>query len=614
MFWRRLLSSSALIILLLAPVGGQTPAEPAPLNEPEKQQKALELKKELERKTFLLLDEIIAGASMLKLPENRALIQASAADLVWMRDEKRARALFREALDNLREAAPKQSGQMSNEQKRASQMLLQQRKEVLQMVARRDADYALELLRATRSQAPIVQPASLFQPDEESHLKQTLAIQVAANDPKRALAMAEESLSKGLSFELLNLLGHLNSKDEDLAKQLATDIIGKLRSENLTTNTEAAWLAVVFLRMSARTEESETYFLANAASRGGKPYMLDERQLRDLLEMVTGAALAPTSNDVSLTFLHELMPEVEKHLPERVPALRRRLAESSRRLDPRQRVYVEYQELLQRGTADALLEAAAKAPEQMREALYEQAAWKTLSKDKDAERARRIVNDNIRDSSKRAQVLEDFDRVSFWQAMQKETLDEARRRLTRLKSKDERAGALVQMAYLAATKNDKKLALELIEEARPLVSLKPKSDAQLYTVLQIARVYALVEPARAFEMIETLVDQANDLLSAASVLSGFLLPSGIFRKGEMLLPLGYSDVSAQFRQFGKELGVLALLSFERTKAAADKFQRNEARLMARLFIVQGVFSEQIGSDLTSGRGHATLKGQMAIGR
>lgn len=607
MFWRRLLSSSTLAILLMTPVCGQTTEEQALLDQQKTEQKALELKKELERKTFMLLDEIIMSAPTLKLPENRALIQSGAADLLWTRDEKRARALFREALDNLREAAPLQSGQLSNEQRRASQMLHQQRKEVLQMVARRDADYAMELLRAMRSQLPPVQPASLLQPDEESLLEQSLAIQVAANDPARALAMAEKSLSKGLSFELLNLLSHLNSKDKDLAKQLATDIIGKLRSENLARNASAAWLASVFLRMSAREQEAGSFFLGNTSADRVKPYVLDERQLRDLLEMVTGAALAQTTNDAALTFLHELMPEVEKYLPERVPALRSRLAASTNKLDPQERVYFEYQELLQRGTTDALLEAAAKAPEQhVRQQLYEQAAWKALYKDKDAERARRIINDNIRDSSNRERMLQSLDRFTLWEAMQKEKVEEARQMLARLKSKDERAGALIQMAYLSATRKDKKLALQLLDEARPLVSLKPKSEIQLYLVLQMARVYALADPPRAFEIVESLIDQANEMLTAASVLSGFLLPSGVIKKGELILPPGYSNASTRFRQFGKELAALALLSFERTRAAADKLQRNEARLMARLFIVQGILSEQIGSDPSFYGGRATL--------
>jgi hypothetical protein len=108
------------------------------------------------------------------------------------------------------------------------------------------------------------------------------------------------------------------------------------------------------------------------------------------------------------------------------------------------------------------------------------------------------------------------------------------------------------------------------------------------------KVYAIVEPTKTFEMIESLVDQANELLAAASMLNGFLTPAGTFRKGELVLPPGYTNVTQRFRDLGKQLAALALFNFERTKAAADKFQRNETRIMARLFIVQSVLSEQLG--------------------
>jgi hypothetical protein len=596
MFWRRFLSSAALVLLSLAPSAAQTPEDQsAPGIVREKQQKELELKKELERKTYALLEEIIGSAPLLKLPENRALVQSSAADLLWARDEKRARSLFREALENLRQATPKQSGRLSNEQRVAYQLFIQQRKETLQIVARRDPDLALELMRATRAPTPPQPPFfGVGQSDEETRMEQTLAVQVAANDPKRALAMAEESLSKGLSFELLSLLGQLNDKNKDMAKQLATDIISKISSENLVTNQEAAWLAVVFLRMSARSEEPGS-FLIGVSGGAKRPYVLDERQLRDLLEIITTAALVDSPNDVLLAFLPQLMPEIEKRLPERVAALRRRILSSGRKLEPQERVRIEYQELMEHGTIDALLEAAGKASDLAREVLYEQAAWTALYKENDAERARRIINEHIRDASRREQMLQDIERLSLWEAIRKEKIDEVRSRLSLIKTKEERAGVLVQLAYSAAARKDKKLALQLLEEARPLVSFKPKNDQQLYTVLQMTRVYALTEPARAYELIESLVDQANELLSAASVLNGFLIPSGVFKKGEMVLPPGYSNVSMRFRQFGKELGALALLNFERTKAAADKFQRNETRIMARLFIAQAVLSEQLGS-------------------
>lgn len=600
MIRQRLLTSFALTALLLVPAFGQTTDEQSSLDQQQKVQKAIEMKKELERKTFALLDEIIGGAASLKLPENRALVLSSAADLLWTRDEKRARALFKDALNELSSTAIRFNPEMSKEQRRAYQMYAQQRQEILQMVARRDVDLALEMLRASR--LPVVPVAAAAAgknvqlPNEDARLEQSLAIQVIANDPKRAFQMAEDSLAKGISFDQLSLLTHLNDKDTELAGRFAADLISKLRAESSTTNQEALWVAVMLLRMGIPREDDGNGTIISFGTLGGgrTQFKLDERQIRDLLEMVTTIALGTTPNSSLFTLLPQLMPEIEKRLPERAPPLRQRIAEAVRSLDPQERTIVEYQELTQRGTIEDMLAAAAKAPDKARNLLYEQAAWKAMNKG-DAERARQIINDNIKDSSIRDRILEGFERMSLWDAIRKEKMNEVRQKLARLKSKEERASILTQLAYSAAIKKDRKLALELLNEALPLVNLKPKSDAELYTVLQIGRTYALVEPSKAFEMIESLVDQANELLSAASVLNGFFLPSGVFKKGEMVLPPGYSEISMRFRQLGKELAALALLNFERTKAAADKFQRHEARIMARLFIVQGVLSEQLGS-------------------
>jgi hypothetical protein len=606
MIRQHLLSSFALALLLFVPALAQTPGDVSPLDQTQQQLKELEMKKELERKTLMLLDEIIGSAATLKLAENRALVLSSAADLLWTRDEKRARALFKDALNNLTSTAIRFTAEMSNEQRRSYQIYTQQRTEILQIIARRDVDLALELLHSSRLPAlPIAAaPKGTQFPDEDARLEQSLAVQVAANDPKRALKMAQDSLAKGVSFDQLNLLAHLNDKDKELAGRFAGDIVSKLRSESLTTNPEALWVAVMLLRMGVQPEDggSGTYVSLGTIAGGRTPFKLEERQIRDLLEMVTTIALNGTPSASLFTLLPPLMPEIEKRLPERAPLLRRRIAEAARTLDAPERIIFEYQELTQHGTIEDLLEAAAKAPDKARKLLYEQAAWKALYKG-DAERGRQIVNDHIRDATDRDRILEGFDRMALWEAMRKERVNEVRQKLSRIKSKDERANILAQLAFAAALKKDRKLALELLNEALPLVNFKPKSDGELHTLLQVGRVYALVEPVKAFEMIESLVDQANDLLSAASVLNGFFLPSGVFKKGEMVLPPGYSNVSVRFRQLGKEISALARLNFERTKAAADKFQRNEARIMARLFIAQGVLSEQLGSGVALNGGY-----------
>ena len=57
-------------------------------SETEKEKARLEL----EKKAGGVLEQIVGETSLLKLPDNRALVMASAGDLMWKRDEKRASA------------------------------------------------------------------------------------------------------------------------------------------------------------------------------------------------------------------------------------------------------------------------------------------------------------------------------------------------------------------------------------------------------------------------------------------------------------------------------------------------------------------------------------------
>src|SRR3979409_1552966 len=93
------LSFSLLLLFsfaLLAPSKGL-----AQNDEKDKAEKQIEKRQELERKTLAMLDEVATQALGLRLPENRSFVLAATADLLWAHDEKRARNLFWEALNNL---------------------------------------------------------------------------------------------------------------------------------------------------------------------------------------------------------------------------------------------------------------------------------------------------------------------------------------------------------------------------------------------------------------------------------------------------------------------------------------------------------------------------------
>lgn len=133
-----------------------------------------------------------------------------------------------------------------------------------------------------------------------------------------------------------------------------------------------------------------------------------------------------------------------------------------------------------------------------------------------------------------------------------------------------------------------------------LAAPKPGSEVQINAMLQIIRGYAVAEPERSFDLIEALADQANELINAAATLDGFVGSIRITRKGELMLPRGYAATVERFHYLGKQLAQLALVNFDLTKATADRFQRQEVRPLARLFIAQAVLSERLGSGVSSG--------------
>ena len=616
---KRLICSGALSLLIFSAVAAQqapvttgrdgAATEPAADESPEAQQA-------LEKRALALLEEVVAETPSLRLAENRIRIQTIAANLLWTHDEERARALFREATNGLNmimsgvEMSDPQQAEM------AQQIAMQLRHELLQMVAPRDPKLALEFLRATRQQPASRYTPGYNPPDQELALEVNLANQIAAKDPQQALQMAEESLAKGVSPELIGLLNQLQAKDRAGAAKLTNNIIKKLRPELLTKDHGAAAVAANLLRMTRQRETvnapGELPGNGPVQGRGGEYLSLaggtviDEQARRELIDSVVAAAVgAPAgrgrmeagSTQMLLMALQEMMPEVEKHAPLRIDALRRKLAELNRTQDPQTRAWREYEGLMNSGTVEALLEAAPKAPPEMRDQLYSNAAWKAMNKDGDG-RARQIITEHIANPQQRAQMLKDMDRQILWRAAEQGKIEEARRLFATI-SPDERLMMIVQLASAAAQRGDEKVARQLLEEARDQTGGRAENYGQFSAQLQIARAYATLDPARSFEIIEAAIDRLNELIAAAAVLNGFAQDS--FKDGE-LRPQGGYMWNELIQNCAGSLAVLANTDFDRALSSVARFQRGDARLLARLWIAQGLLSDRAAMEKNYRRG------------
>jgi hypothetical protein len=281
------------------------------------------------------------------------------------------------------------------------------------------------------------------------------------------------------------------------------------------------------------------------------------------------------------------MPDVEKLAPSRAAALERKLADLRKTFDPGTRFWQDNQELLQKGSLDDMLGLASKAAPELREQLYQQAAWKALGQG-EGERARQIINDSITNPVERRRMLEEVERQSAIKAANEGKLELARLAIARLRTNEDRATALTQLSATVSAKGDKKTALLLLEEARGLLGNKAENFAQLQAQLQVARSFAQLEPARSFEILEMMVGQFNELLSAAEVLNGF--EQQYYNDGELIWQS--TNLSNALYQIINDLGQLTPADFDRAKNIAMRFQRTEVRLMAQMFIARAVLSEQ----------------------
>jgi hypothetical protein len=571
--------------------------------------------KELEQKALSLLDDVLKDSESFKQAENRIRIRAAAAYILWRYDEARARIIFREAMASLIDILKEPTDEDPAEARKMFEGPKQLRTEMLQMLAQRDARLARELLRATRS--PAAQAGNVREGTEyyDRQMDLNLAAQIASSDPKLAAEIAQESLSKGFAYQLPSLVTAIQEKDPEVAARLASDIMTKLRTEKLDSSREARNIAVSLLKLATETPEADAKNPKNATP------LLDQTTLRELTEMVTAEALrSPAQNADMLSSLQSMMPVVEKYAPARVGQIRQKAPVETVVDEDDETEGVEtgemgkYRTLFEKGSTDELLSAAPNAPEGMRGMLYQRAASKIMEEG-DTERARQIINEKVQDPAQRKQMLAQLNQVSATTAAEQGKVEQTRKMLATLRTNEERVMLLTQLASGAAAKGQKKIALQLLEEARGMLGQRARNINQLGAQLMVARAYAQLDPSRSLAMLEPIVDQLNELLGAATVLGGFFVEELVRDDEIMLGPLSMFFSMASnvlLQQYIGDINALVRADFDRTKALVDRFQRDEIRTMMRLMLAQSILFPPPPAPPASVVGDSTMKGVPAI--
>lgn len=566
-------------------------ATPSFAQEPnDKQERETKERQELEKKTLALLNEVASASWGLKAVENRSFVMAAVAELLWDSDQKRARTLYWDAMNSLNLSSVGRSS-TENPSKADLQKLQQEfvivfelRQSMLRKVARRDAQLALDMLRATR-QVQFQKSDGGVQFLDDRELEQEIAAEVVARDPAQALQLARESLAKGFSYQLLNLLYLLNRKDREKATQFAGEIIAKLRSANLATDQRASTIATELVE-SSRNRSSR--LVNSSAISGPTPLALTDEQKRELVDSLTNAALTVSANSSLLYEIRQLTAEIDQFFPERREALEKKLAAFNQTLNKEQREGNDFNTLIREGRAEDLVrKASSPEGEKHRAVWYGQAVLIAVGRGQ-TDLFREFISREIKDEGERTKALEFLDYQEVELAVYKKRADDLQKLLPKIRRKEQRARAMAELAIMLKEKGDDQAATSLLDEAATLIKTNMKDESQATALLALLGAYALVDPPKAFAMAERTIDQANDQLATLLLLDR-VFKSGVLKKGEILLEQSaVLPIDFMVFKYRKSMLALAKADFGRTRALADRFDRNELRVMARLVLVMSL--------------------------
>ncbi len=567
-----------------------------------------EAQKKLEEQILKLLDQSAGDAAILKLPQNRAMVYAIAGDLYWKFDEKRARELFRSSANDIMVAnVETERDKKANDDPYANIFDFDDvRNQILPMIAKHDADLALEMLAQTRSAKLTEELAKATQPNakqddggylnfnpeqyrvrQEIALEQSFAVLAAEQNPDKAIKLIKDSLAKGISWNVLPLLQKVFKKDEKKAAQLADDVISKIVETDLTKKKDDLGAAIRFLQYAnnpnAPKETKE------------KPFKFTDSQLKDLANKIADTFLKPSNSLDTMMAMSQAMPNLEKFAPEKFAMLKQKQTEAMKNMPPEIKRFEQQQKIWnQNSTPEDILADLPKLNEYEKISAY-QSINNKLSQMDDEARAKKII-EQIPDEKARADAAEKFESGKISRLAKDGKLDEAKKLIGNLGKKKTQIQKLVALAaefQKKATDKDHETAVGLMKDAKTLANEYPEDEDELNDLMEIVRGYATIDPNEAFRVFDPIVDQINDFVQASAILSKYNKRDQNFKKAELLMKVnGNTYNGLMLFRYIDQIQLLGKADLNRMITLSDKFQRNDARIIVKLFVAQGFLKEE----------------------
>jgi hypothetical protein len=523
-----------------------------------------EIPADVKKEAVALLRESSASVSNMRTLENRVSLSAEMANLMWFNDEKEARAMFQIVINNFRELLSDYDARLnsletpanlsenystdSGEKSLISRKFykaISVRQQIAKAIAEHDPQLAFEFF--TDSAAAISNPTFRKQIESNDvYFETRLLNEIAAKNVDAALKYGRKTLAKNFNYELLALLRKIYEKDADKGASFGEDIVSKLKSD--ASKPDGFYSLTSVLKLGAENLD------ALKGKTGKQRPMFSEQALRDLADM-TAQEILKREDGEGLDLI-DYVETIERFSP-------------SRGIQLRQKFNLKKKNLTTTNSSAAILP------------IGESSSVKT------EQNSQKQLDENLQ--SLNGKKLSDEER--------KKVVEQAKKIIAATPNREQKMMALTALAIQISKMGDKELAVEIMNDVRSLINPQPKNYRDYMEIWMLSSGYAQVDTEKAFPILEDTIYRINETISAFVKVgefmdvSGEMIDDGEIQVGsfggeitrDLLRSLGSSDVTVKN---------LAVADFARTKALAEKFDRQEVRILAKMLILRAVLAKE----------------------
>lgn len=576
--------SFLLITLLVFPISFYSQTATPPTAD-EKEEK-------LRESAIVFLREAYGDVGNMRSIENRISFTAELAGLLWPHDQKDATAMFGSAVSDFKQLLVQYDGMMNalgtpdddnsvgnyggflgmaepTERMRISRKFrtaMAVRQQIAMSIAEHEPELAFNFYYDSLSSITNV-PLKAEMSGGDSNFENKLLAEIAETNAAKASELGKRSIEKGLNWQTVDLLKKIYNKNADKGVEFANAIFSKLKSGSK----DGPFYESVSTGLLEFAVETKTL----AASDPKKKPLFTDGEMRDIAEFIAQMVLTP--GEIFDHYVAEQYASaVEKVLPARAAQIRAK--------------YKEPQIAFRNGDSYTAFPANAAPPPSVKINGIGSSNSNTNSAReaarKEEERLESEFASSVKQASQKDLPKEDREKI----------VARAREILMKTPGREKKLMGISMLAAQIRHAGDKELASELMRDAAALVNLNPKNYQDFIFTWMLVAGYAEADPDKAFPLLEDSVMRANDLINSFIRVGEF-----IDVQGEMIVD-GEVQVGAfggeMIRGLTREIGIaestlksLVRTDFEKTKAIANRVERPEVRVLAKVLVLRSALSK-----------------------